>query len=162
MRVFAEPETSPIPPGERDLRLIACRGNRLRYCNKLPLVRIRRTMKQLPVGYNSRMTLQRVAIISLVLAFLCPAQTASERLVATVKLWAYVKYMNSRVTARDVDWDAAFVEASSRVVEAATDRDFEAAIAQMLSALKDPATRLAPPKQELIGDQTRSEEHTSE
>jgi C-terminal processing protease CtpA/Prc len=101
------------------------------------------------------MTLQRVAIISLVMALLCPAQTASERLVATVKLWAYVKYMNSRVTARDVDWDAAFAEAAATVVETATDRDFEAAIAQMLSALKDPMTRIAPTTQELTGDQTR-------
>jgi hypothetical protein len=98
--------------------------------------------------------LQRVAIISLALAFLCLAQTASGRLAATAKLWAYVKYMNSRVTARDVDWDAAFAEATPRVEQAATDRDFEAAIAQMLFALKDPMTRVAH-SNESIGDRTR-------
>jgi C-terminal processing protease CtpA/Prc len=97
--------------------------------------------------------LQRVAIISLATAFLCLAQTSSDRLVATVKLWAYVKYMNSRVTARDIDWDAAFAEAARRAEQSATDRDFEAAIAQMLSALKDPMTRVAPP--ESIGGQAR-------
>jgi hypothetical protein len=75
--------------------------------------------------------------------------------ICVVKLWAYVKYMNSRVTALDVDWDAAFAEASSTAAETATDRDFEAAIAQMLSALKDPMTRIVPTTQELIGDQTR-------
>ncbi len=106
-----------------------------------------------------RSTLQRVVIMSLVLVLLCPAETSSDRLVATVKLWAYVKYMNSRVTARDVDWDTAFAEATPRVEQAATDRDFEAAIAQMLSALKDPMTRIktsiAPPTKELTGDQMR-------
>jgi C-terminal processing protease CtpA/Prc len=101
------------------------------------------------------MMLRRVVIISLVFAFLCPAQTANDRLVATVKLWAYVKYMHSRVTASSVDWDAAFAKACPKVLEAATDRDFEAAVAQMLSGLKDPVTRVAPSMQELIGDQTR-------
>jgi C-terminal processing protease CtpA/Prc len=77
------------------------------------------------------------------LASLCQAQDSNARLVATAKLWNYVKYFHPRVTSPDVDWDEAFVRAVPKVLAAASEAEFSHALDEMLGALKDPATHMA-------------------
>lgn len=89
--------------------------------------------------------IRRIGACFAVLASLCAAQTSFDRLAATAKLWAYVKYIHPRVTAPEVDWDAAFAKAAPKVLAAKTDAQSEAAVNEMLGALHDPATHLAPP-----------------
>jgi C-terminal processing protease CtpA/Prc len=94
------------------------------------------------IRYNSSM---RHLIIALSMcSALCQAQVPYERLAATAKLWVYVKYFHPRVTATDVDWDRAFTVCAPKVLQAKTDDEFAAVIAEMLSRLKDPATRVMP------------------
>ncbi|MEO8593974.1 MAG: hypothetical protein ABI759_11695 [Candidatus Solibacter sp.] len=54
---------------------------------------------------------------------------AYERLAATSKLWAYIKYVHPRVTSPGVDWDAAFVRVAPKVLDAKTESEFAAAVA---------------------------------
>jgi hypothetical protein len=66
--------------------------------------------------------LQRLLILLGTLAPLCLSQTAYERLAATAKLWAYIKYLHPRVTDPAIDWDAAFAKTAPQVL-AATSED---------------------------------------
>ena len=75
----------------------------------------------------------------------CHAQESYDRLAATAKLWNYVKYFHLRVTAPDVDWNAAFAVAAPKALAAKSDEEMAAAVAEMLGALKDPSTRLLDP-----------------
>lgn len=75
-----------------------------------------------------------------------PAPTAlptrEERLDRLARLWGQVRYRHPYLAYKDIDWDAALVEALPRV-EAARDRAaYAAAVQDMLDALKDPATRV--------------------
>lgn len=68
--------------------------------------------------------------------------TKYDRLVAVTKLWAYIKYCHPAVTAQDVDWDAAWIRIAPRVLAAQGDREFSAAVDELLSALHDPETHV--------------------
>jgi C-terminal processing protease CtpA/Prc len=72
-------------------------------------------------------------------------QEAWDRLAAVAKLWVYVKYFHPGVTAEGVDWDQAFADAAPRVLVAANDADFEAAVDAMLAVLHDPSTHTLKP-----------------
>ncbi len=94
----------------------------------------------------------RLTLLAMVgAASILSGQTPYERLVATAKLWAYVKYFHPSVTEDPRAWDAAFESAAQRVLAAETSAEFAVAIAGMLAALKDPATRVAAP-----GDRSES------
>src|SRR5215813_11455803 len=83
------------------------------------------------------------------------AQAAYERLAATAKLWAYIKYIHPRVTAPGVDWDAAFETAAPKVLSSKNDEEFSSTLSEMLARLHDPATRIMPPPTFFVGDETR-------
>ena len=66
-----------------------------------------------------------------------------DRLVAVAKLWAAIKFFHPYLAYRDdIDWDAALVKAIPKVDAAKTPADYSAAVAGMLAALGDPATKV--------------------
>ncbi len=68
--------------------------------------------------------------------------SVTERLVHVVKLWGQIRYLHPWLAYKDVDWDAALVNALPRVRAAATPEQYAAAVQGMLDALGDPATRV--------------------
>lgn len=65
-----------------------------------------------------------------------------ERLVKLAELWGEVKFLHPGLATRELDWDAALLEALPKV-EAATDSSaYRAAVAGMLVRLGDPVTRV--------------------
>ena len=72
------------------------------------------------------------------------AATKLERLEAAGRLWVDIGYFHPRLAYRDIDWDRAFVEAVPRIEAADSAEDYAAAVASMLVALDDPATRVLP------------------
>ncbi|HSS47536.1 MAG TPA: S41 family peptidase, partial [Thermoanaerobaculia bacterium] len=62
--------------------------------------------------------------------------------VHVVKLWGQVRYLHPWLAYKDVDWDAALVNAIPKVRAAATAEQYAAAVQGMLDALADPATRV--------------------
>ena len=89
-------------------------------------------------------------------ASLCHAQESYDRLAATAKLWNYVKYFHTRVTAPEVDWNAAFAVAAPKALAAKTDEEMATVVAEMLGVLKDRSTRLLDPALDQVGDQSRA------
>jgi C-terminal processing protease CtpA/Prc len=81
----------------------------------------------------------RRLLIALLLSTAAFAQSY-DRLVETIRIWNYAKYLHPNATASGVDWDDAFLEAAPKVLAATSDHDFESAIAGMLAHLHDPAT----------------------
>ncbi|MFY9826019.1 MAG: hypothetical protein WAM82_31910, partial [Thermoanaerobaculia bacterium] len=79
-----------------------------------------------------------------------PTSGATERLVHVVKLWGQVRYLHPWLAYREVDWDAALVQAVPKVRAATTAEQYAAAVQGMLDALADPATRVrkAQPEEE--------------
>jgi len=74
-----------------------------------------------------------------------PAPTqasATGRLVHVVKLWGQIRYLHPWLAYKEVDWDAAFVQAVPKVRAATTAEQYAAAVQGMLDALGDPATRV--------------------
>jgi C-terminal processing protease CtpA/Prc len=67
-----------------------------------------------------------------------------ERLARLGKLWGTVRYMHPFLGYRDIDWDAALINAIPKVESAKTKDEFAAAVAEMLAALGDPATGIWP------------------
>jgi hypothetical protein len=65
-----------------------------------------------------------------------------ERLARLARTWAAVKYLHPWLSLKDIDWDAALVQAIPKVRAATTDDEFAGAVGSMLSALNDPATRV--------------------
>ena len=68
----------------------------------------------------------------------------TRRLVELCKLWGQIKFLHPYVWTRAVDWDAALVAALPKVRSAGTEDEYVAAVADMLAALHDPATHVAP------------------
>lgn len=101
---------------------------------------------------NPRFTLLRTLVIVGVLVAALPGAgpaprlaqaTEINRLVATARLWGAVRYFHpSLVEHSDIDWDKALVDAIPRIEAATTRAEFASAIRYMLSALRDPSTRL--------------------
>src|SRR5258708_23414300 len=92
-------------------------------------------------GYNPLM-MRRAVLLLTELSCNCAAQAPCDRLAATAKLWAYVKYCHPAATATGVDWDAALARATPRILDAKNDQEFAAAVSEMLAVLKDPMTRV--------------------
>jgi len=87
-------------------------------------------------------------VVSLGFSIVSAQETTQEslridRLVALAKLWAAIKYFHPYLAYRDnIDWDAALVTAIPKVNSAKGPADYSAAVAEMLGALGDPATRV--------------------
>jgi C-terminal processing protease CtpA/Prc len=69
-------------------------------------------------------------------------QSATERMAHVVKLWGQVRYLHPWLAYKEIDWDAALVQAVPKVRSAATAEQYAAAVQGMLEALGDPATRV--------------------
>lgn len=80
----------------------------------------------------------------MMLALRADAATDVDRLVTLARVWSTVKYMHPAFLERPVKWDEALLHAIPRVTAATDDAAFEAAVADMLAELGDPATRLEP------------------
>src|SRR6266851_163636 len=65
-----------------------------------------------------------------------------ERLTELGRLWVNVRYFHPYLAYRDIDWDAAFAKAVPKVITAASDSEYAAAVQGMLDALGDPVTRV--------------------
>jgi C-terminal processing protease CtpA/Prc len=66
-----------------------------------------------------------------------------QRLARLGMLWGTVRYLHPYLAHRDIDWDRAALAAIPRVSAAAAADEYVAAVSDMLSALADPATRVA-------------------
>ena len=86
--------------------------------------------------------MRRLFAALLLLASQCTAQSY-DQLAGAAKLWNYVKYFHPRVTAGEVDWDAALMRAMPKVLAETDNAAFMAALDEMLGKLKDPATHVA-------------------
>lgn len=88
-------------------------------------------------------------IISLCVFLFAPGSAEDEsqridRLVGLCKAWSAVKYFHPYLAYRDIDWDAALVEAIPDVSAAQDPGEYAAAVQKMLDALGDPVTRVIP------------------
>lgn len=70
-----------------------------------------------------------------------PDSLRTERLIALGKLWADIELFHPYLAYRDIDWDAALVEAIPKV-NAGPNREYIEAIKEMLDVLEDPATHI--------------------
>ncbi|HYX22886.1 MAG TPA: S41 family peptidase [Thermoanaerobaculia bacterium] len=70
--------------------------------------------------------------------------SAVERLSHLARLWGAVRYLHPWLAYKEVDWDAALVQAIPRVRAAETAAQYAAAVQAMLGALGDPVTRVRP------------------
>jgi C-terminal processing protease CtpA/Prc len=68
--------------------------------------------------------------------------TRIERLAALGKLWGAIKFFHPYLAYKDIDWDEALVQTIPKVNEAKSADEYRAAVAHMLSVLKDPNTRV--------------------
>jgi len=91
----------------------------------------------------------RVILLALLLSAPALAQAPSptppattERLGHLVKLWGQVRFLHPWLAYKEIDWDAALVQAIPKVRAAATAEQYAAAVQGMLDALADPATRV--------------------
>lgn len=66
--------------------------------------------------------------------------TRTERLVRLGKVWGTVRYLHPYLGYKDIDWDAALVEALPKVESAKDEAAYRAAVQAMLDRLGDPAT----------------------
>jgi C-terminal processing protease CtpA/Prc len=72
-----------------------------------------------------------------------PVKTSSvERLTHLAKLWGTVRYLHPWLAYKEIDWDAALIQAIPRVRAASTPEQYAAAVQSMLDALGDPVTRV--------------------
>jgi len=69
-----------------------------------------------------------------------PETVRIERLAGLAKLWGAVKYFHPYVAERDLDWDAALVQAIPKVESANSTADYRRVVDGMLSLLHDPNT----------------------
>ncbi len=79
----------------------------------------------------------------------------SERLVNLCKVWGTVRYLHPYLAYKDIDWDAALLDALPRVEAAKDEPAYRAALQGMLDRLGDPKTRVArkvpPPQRNTAG-----------
>lgn len=68
----------------------------------------------------------------------------TERLTRLGRLWGQVRYLHPYLAYRDIDWDAALLQAIPKVRSAPNAEAYAAAVQEMLEALGDPATRVMP------------------
>jgi C-terminal processing protease CtpA/Prc len=65
------------------------------------------------------------------------------RLAALCKLWGTVKFFHPYLAYKDIDWDAALIQAIPKVSAARSKEEYKSAIDSMLASLKDASTRTA-------------------
>jgi C-terminal processing protease CtpA/Prc len=87
--------------------------------------------------------LSLLAIAPLLAQAPTPVKTSSiERLTHLAKLWGTVRYLHPWLAYKEIDWDAALVQAIPKVRGASTAEQYAAAVQGMLDALGDPVTRV--------------------
>ncbi|WP_241759405.1 S41 family peptidase [Pyxidicoccus parkwayensis] len=69
-------------------------------------------------------------------------RTRLQRLTALGELWGQVRYRHPWMLSRNIDWDAAFMNAVPKVEAARSTDEYAAAVQSMLDVLKDPATKV--------------------
>jgi hypothetical protein len=63
-----------------------------------------------------------------------------DRLAQVCKLWGRIKYLHPYLAYRDIDWDAALVNALPKSMASSDAASYTKAVGEMLEALRDPAT----------------------
>jgi len=87
--------------------------------------------------------MKRLLLLTCLLVPALPgSDVQTERLIALGKLWAESKYFHPYLAYRDIDWDAALIQAIPKVKAASTPEAYAAAIENMLHELSDPVTRV--------------------
>jgi len=71
-----------------------------------------------------------------------PDAARIERLASLCRLWNNVKFFHPFLAYKDLDWDAALLQAIPKVNATESTQDYSAVLQGMLDALKDPATHL--------------------
>ena len=66
----------------------------------------------------------------------------TDRLAQTCKLWGRIKYLHPYLAYRDIDWDAALVNAIPKIMASSDAQSYAKAVGEMLEVLQDPATRI--------------------
>ena len=66
----------------------------------------------------------------------------TNRLAQTCKLWGRIKYLHPYLAYRDIDWDAALVNALPKIMASSDAQSYAKAVGEMLEVLRDPATRV--------------------
>jgi C-terminal processing protease CtpA/Prc len=66
----------------------------------------------------------------------------TDRLAQVCKLWGRIKYLHPYLAYRDIDWDAALVNALPKIMASSDTASYAKAVGGMLEALQDPATRI--------------------
>jgi C-terminal processing protease CtpA/Prc len=91
-----------------------------------------------------------LGFLSLSPAIASPA-SGVERLSHLARLWGTVHYLHPWLAYKEIDWDAALVQAIPGVRAAQTPEQYAAAVQTMLGALGDPLTRVQPVRTEEPG-----------
>lgn len=65
-----------------------------------------------------------------------------DRLAQVCKLWGRIKYLHPYLAYRDIDWDAALVNALPEIMASGDAASYAKAVGGMLEVLQDPATRI--------------------
>ena len=66
----------------------------------------------------------------------------TDRLVGLCKVWGTVRYLHPYLAYKDIDWDAALIEALPKVEAAKDESEYRSAVQAMLDRLGDPTTRV--------------------
>ena len=86
-----------------------------------------------------------------------PEKLRVERLSRLGKLWGTVRYEHPFLAYKDLDWDTPLIKAIPKVESAKTRDEYAAAVSEMLAALGDPVTSIAP--RDPPGKPTEGESH---
>jgi hypothetical protein len=66
----------------------------------------------------------------------------TDRLAQVCKLWGRIKYLHPYLAYRDIDWDAALLNALPKIMASSDAASYAQAVGEMLEAVQDPATRI--------------------
>jgi C-terminal processing protease CtpA/Prc len=66
----------------------------------------------------------------------------TDRLAQVCKLWGRIKYLHPYLAYKEIDWDAALVNALPKIMASSDTASYAKAVGEMLEALQDPATRI--------------------
>jgi C-terminal processing protease CtpA/Prc len=66
----------------------------------------------------------------------------TDRLAQVCKLWGRIKYLHPYLAYKEIDWDAALVNALPKIMASSDTASYAKAVGKMLEALQDPATRI--------------------
>jgi C-terminal processing protease CtpA/Prc len=104
---------------------------------------MRRRHPRVPGGMILLGLLSLLAMAPLLAQAPTPVKTSPiERLTHLAKLWGTVRYLHPWLAYKEIDWDAALVQALPKVRSASTPEQYAAAVQGMLDALGDPVTHV--------------------